>query len=155
MSSALSRLIGPYHLYQAAESDDKLETIVSDQQCVQEEYMKKLVLENFGTLRDALNEALSCEDYEEEGLQELSQLHEAITSVNEDLEGSVLDYMLFYIFSRSENQDNMCYRVLLDLLDSQLELKARSSSATRRYRPESSSPDKLKIRNAQKAAEKR
>ena len=117
--------------------------------------MKKLVLENFGTLRDALNEALSCEDYEEEGLQELSQLHEAITSVNEDLEGSVLDYMLFYIFSRSENQDNMCYRVLLDLLDSQLELKARSSSATRRYRPESSSPDKLKIRNAQKAAEKR
>ena len=153
--SVLIQLIAPYHLYQAVESDDKLETVVNDQQYVQEEYMKKLFLENFDTLRDTLEEALSCEDYEEEGLLELSQLHEAIISVNEDLEKSVLDYMLFYIFSRSESYESMRYRVLLDLLDSLLEQKARSTSATRRNRPESSSPDKLKIRNAQKAAEKR
>jgi hypothetical protein len=43
-----------------------------DANYVQEEYMKKLVLENFGRFRESLIEALSCEDYEEEGLLELS-----------------------------------------------------------------------------------
>ena len=55
--------------------------------------MKKLVIENFGRYRETLIEALRCEDYEEEGLLELSQLQEAISTVNEELEASVLDYM--------------------------------------------------------------
>ena len=34
--------------------------------------MKKLVVENFGRSRDSLVEALRCEDYDEEGILELS-----------------------------------------------------------------------------------
>lgn len=63
----LANLIGQYHLYGSAGSafDD-------DPNFVQEEYMKKLVVENFGRYRETLVEALRCEDYDEEGLLELS-----------------------------------------------------------------------------------
>lgn len=43
-----------------------------DPNFVQEEYMKKLVVENFGRYRETLVEALRCEDYDEEGILELS-----------------------------------------------------------------------------------
>lgn len=63
----LQKLIGPYHLYRAEGTafDD-------NPHYVQEEYMKKLVLENFGRFRETLIEALRCEDYDEEGLLEFS-----------------------------------------------------------------------------------
>ena len=48
--------------------------------------MQKLVYENFSRYRETLVESLKCEDYEEQGLLELSQLQEAIVTVNEDLE---------------------------------------------------------------------
>ena len=65
--SKLQKLIGPYHLYrqEGTAYDD-------DHNYVQEEYMKKLVIENFGRYRETLVEALRCEDYDEEGLLELS-----------------------------------------------------------------------------------
>ena len=65
----MQKLIGAYHLYrqEGTAYDD-------DPNFVQEEYMKKLVVENFGRYREALVEALRCEDYDEEGLLELSQL---------------------------------------------------------------------------------
>lgn len=65
----MQNLIGTYHLYRAASSEEAGD---DDPHYVQEEYMKKLVLENFGRFRDTLGEALGCEDYEEEGLLELS-----------------------------------------------------------------------------------
>ena len=63
----LQNLIGSYHLYREEGTgyDD-------DPNYVQEEYMKKLVVENFGRYRETLLEALRCEDYDEEGLLELS-----------------------------------------------------------------------------------
>ena len=57
---ALQMLIGHYYLYREEGSD-----FDSDPACVQEEYMQKLVFENFFDCRDALLEALKCEDYEE------------------------------------------------------------------------------------------
>ena len=79
--------------------------------------MKKLYVENFGRFRETLSEALRCEDYEEEGLLELSQLQEAISTANEELENSVLDYMLYYVFVRSESAEKMKYKELVTLLD--------------------------------------
>ena len=116
--------------------------------------MKKLVLENFGRFRETLVEALRCEDYDEEGLLELSQLQEAISTVNEDLEASVLDYMLYYVLVRSQSADKMQYKVLIDLLDSLINTQPRVASANRKNRPESSSPEKLKLRNPQKVPAK-
>lgn len=79
--------------------------------------MQKLVFENFHQSREALLEALKCEDYEEEGLLELSQLHEAIFTVNEELEPSILDYMLYFVYVRSEDHESMQYKHLVELID--------------------------------------
>ena len=114
---------------------------------VHEEYLKKLIVENFGRYRETLVEALRCEDYDEEGLLELSQLHEAISTVNEELESTVLDYMLYYVFVRSESHEKMQYNLLIELLDSLVQNQSRTQSAQRKNRPESSSPEKLKKRN--------
>lgn len=62
-------------------------------------------------------EALKCEDYEEEGLLEFSQLFEAILTVNEELEPSIMDYMLYFVFVRSESHEQMQYKHLVNLLD--------------------------------------
>ena len=109
--------------------------------------MKKLVIENFGRYRETLVEALRCEDYDEEGLLELSQLQEAISTVNEELETSVLDYMLYYVLVRSESPELMQYNLLVELLDNLIQTQCRAASAQRKNRPESSSPEKLKMRN--------
>ena len=71
--------------------------------------------------------------------------------MNEDLESSVLDYMLYYVLVRSESAEKMQYKVLVDLLDTLINSKTRVASAQRKNRPESSSPEKLKMRNPQKA----
>lgn len=142
-------MIGTYHLYleEGAEYND-------DPNYVQEEYMKKLVVENFGRYRETLLEALRCEDYDEEGILELSQLQEAISTVNEELESAVLDYMLYYVLVRSESAEKMEYKNLINLLDSLIESQGRAQSASRKNRPESSSPEKLKMRNPAMAAGK-
>ena len=114
--------------------------------------MKKLVVENFGRFRESFIDALRCEDYEEEGLLELDTLQEAINSVYEELEPGVLDYMLYYVLVRSESPNRMQYNLLIELLDNLIGQQSRAASAQRKNRPESSSPEKLKMRNPQKAA---
>ena len=37
--------------------------------------------------------------------------------MNEELESSVLDYMLYYVFIRSESAEKMQYKELITLLD--------------------------------------
>ena len=71
--------------------------------------------------------------------------------MNEELESSVLDYMLYYVLVRSDSSDKMQYKVLIDLLDTLINTKQRVASANRKNRPESSSPEKLKMRNPIKA----
>ena len=148
----LQNLIGVYHLYHLAESEEATSSNADDPHFVQEEYMKKLVLENFARYQNTLVEALGCEDYEETGLLELSQLQEAISTVNEELESGVLDYMLYYVLVRSESAEKMQYKALIDLLEDLINSKSRVASASRKNRPESSSPEKLKMRNPQMAA---
>ena len=57
---SMSKLIGEYCLFNPEGSE-----FDNDPNYVQEEYMQKLVLQNFGNCRDTLIEALRCEDYEE------------------------------------------------------------------------------------------
>ena len=95
----LSGLIGNYYLYIQEETTGYHD----DPSVVQEEYMQKLFFENFSRSKEALAESLKCEDYEEQGLLELSQLQEAIIAVNEELDHNIVDYMLYYVFMRSEN----------------------------------------------------
>ena len=63
----MQKLVGPYHLYRSEGN-----AYDNDPNFVQEEYMKKLVVENFGRYREAFVEALRCEDYQEEGLLDLA-----------------------------------------------------------------------------------
>ena len=109
---SLQQLIGHYYLYK-----DEGSEYDQDQNCIQEEYIQKLVYENFYPIRESFYEALRCEDYEEQGLLELSQLLEAIITVNEDIEPSIIDYMLYFVFMRSESHEEMQYKNLVDLLD--------------------------------------
>ena len=79
--------------------------------------MINFVLEKFSKKRQTLSDALCCEDYEDTGILELSQVREAILSVDEDLDDHILDWMLFYVYSRSEHVDQMEYKVLIQMLD--------------------------------------
>ena len=57
----LQELIGQYYLYIQEETTGYND----DPHVVQEEYMQKLVYENFANYRETLIESLKCEDYEE------------------------------------------------------------------------------------------
>jgi hypothetical protein len=53
--------------------------------------------------------------------------------------------MLYYVYSRSEHVDRMEYKVLSQMLE-------EASRTTKKQRPESSTPAKLKDANQHKAA---
>ena len=72
--------------------------------------------------------------------------------MNKDL----LDYILYYIYQRSESVEKMKYTSLFDLIEgkhqpvtAQAQLSVNSEAPSRK-RPESSSPEKLKARNKDK-----
>lgn len=67
--------------------------------------------------------------------------------MSEDVDENVLNYMLYFVFLRSQDFDNLQYKNLIDLIDSLIDNRSRKQSTTRKNRPESSSPDKLKLRN--------
>lgn len=98
--------------------------------------MQKMCIEKFGKHRQALRDALACEDYEESGILELTQVREAIVSVEEDVDDHLMDWMLYYIYSRSDTVDRMEYQVLIRLLDDALKQQKK--------RPESSNHEKVK-----------
>jgi len=79
-------------------------------------------------------------------------LREAISSVDEDLNEDLMDYLLYYVFIRSESVEKMQYKNILEMLDSAVQAHTRTTSATKKNRPESSSPDKIKQRNPKDAA---
>ena len=61
--------------------------------------------------------------------------------------------MLYYVLVRSESPELMQYNLLIELLDNLIGQQSRAASAQRKNRPESSSPEKLKMRNPGKAAQ--
>lgn len=135
MIDVLYELIGPYKIYsELSEGVD----FISDSQ------MKKRCLDKFGKHRQTLNDALACEDYEDTGILELTQVREAITSVYEDIDEHLMDWMLYYIYSRSDHVDKMEYKLLIQMLAESMK-KERVQSA--KPRPESSSAGKMKMQN--------
>lgn len=76
-----------------------------------------MVIEKFWKYRGTLAEALSCEDYEEQGFLDLIQLREAILSVEDDLDNHILDYMLFYVYVRNKTADRYEYKPLIKMLE--------------------------------------
>ncbi len=108
--------------------------------------MQKKAVEKFGRHRQTLNDALACEDYEDTGILELTQVREAIISVDEDIDDHLMDWMLYYVYSRSEHVDRMEYKVLITMLDEAIKHGAQQA----KKRPESSSPDKIKQHNPPK-----
>ena len=47
------------------------------------------------------------------GILKLEQVREAIVSCDEEVEDKVLDYMLFYVFTKSQSADRMEYKTLI------------------------------------------
>ena len=105
---------------------------------VTESAMQKKVADKFHRYMDTLGDSLGCEDYEQEGIIDLSGLKEAILSVDDQVDDHVLDYMLYYVYVRSDSTEKLEYGVLIGLIDEVMARKAR---------PVSSSPDKIKQRN--------
>lgn len=108
--------------------------------------MQKKAVEKFGRHRQTLNDALACEDYEDTGILELTQVREAIISVDEEIDDHLMDWMLYYVYSRSEHVDRMEYKVLITMLDEAIKHGAQQA----KKRPESSGPDKIKQHNPPK-----
>lgn len=71
-------------------------------------------------------------------------MREAITSVEEDIDDHLMDWMLYYIYARSEHVDRMEYKVIITMLEDAM----KKEHAQNKKRPESSSPDKIKQHNS-------
>ena len=105
----LKETIGYFRLYKL-ESDQ----VDHDTHYVSEEYMKKVVLERFGPNMDLLIESLESEALD--GKLTLQYLYEALMSVDEEVDQSLIDFMLYYVYVRSEDAENLEVKVLVDLL---------------------------------------
>ena len=140
----LNDTIGHYFLYvdQEEKADDK--------KTAHEGMLIKMVVDNFGRQRASLVEEFGDMDLESRGALKLDELKHAISSCDEDVDPKVLDYMIYYVFTRSKNAERMEYQTLIQLIDEHLQQKEKEHSATRKSRPESSSPEKIKARNVGK-----
>jgi len=128
----LYTLIGPYKIYSA---ELKGEDYTSDAK------MQKAAIDKFGRVstKQALEDALTSEDYEDTGILELTQVREAIQSLDDDLDHHLMDWLLYYVYSRSDHVDRMEYKVLLQMLD---EITKKGSGPAKKLRPQSSSAGK-------------
>ena len=105
--------------------------------------MKQTVIEKFWKYRQTLAEALSCEDYEEKGILDLTQLREAILSVEEDLDNHILDYMLFYVYVRNESVERFQYMSLIKMLEEQVLSKKVGKERIQSAKPASNQVTKI------------
>lgn len=111
-------LIGPYKVYSDTHKGLDYES---------ELVMKQTVIDKFWKYRQTLAESLACEDFEEQGILDLTQLKEAILSVEDDLDNHILDYMLFYVYVRNESGDRFEYKSLLTMLEEQGNKRVQSA----------------------------
>lgn len=127
-------LIGPYKVYSDVQKGVDFESEAS---------MKQTVIEKFWKYRQTLAEALSCEDYEEKGILDLTQLREAILSVEEDLDNHILDYMLFYVYVRNESVERFEYMSLIKMLEEQVLSKKVGKDRIQSAKPASNQVAKI------------
>ena len=76
--------------------------------------MKKVVVENFGRAKDALEESLESEALD--GVLSLQYLYEALRSVDENADQGIIDFMIYYVYVRSKDEENLEVKVLMDML---------------------------------------
>ena len=133
--------IGHYFLY--VDQEDKAD----DKKTIHEEMLTKMVVDNFGRQRSSLIDEFHDMDFETQGIIKLEEVKYAIHTCDEDVDPKVLDYMIYYVFTRSKSAERMEYNTLIQLIDEHLQQKEKEHSATRKSRPESSSPEKIKARN--------
>ena len=115
---ALYDLIGPYKIY--SEGGHSGVDYASDSA------MLKKVVDKFGRKIQNLAEALSYEDFEDSGILDLQQVREAILSLDEQIDDHVLDWMVYYVYARSEHVDRMEYKVLIALVQEAVKSKGGS-----------------------------
>jgi hypothetical protein len=123
----LYELIGPYKIYSETETGLDFATEAS---------MKSSVAKRFSRFKSTLQDSLSCEDYDQEGVLDLMQLKEAIVGVEEDIDWHTLDYMLWYVYVRSDSVEKLEYKVLIQMIEEQANAAVQ--------RPQSSSQAKSK-----------
>jgi len=65
-----------------------------------------------------LKETLSIEDYDDLGYLPLDAFKDAINSLDmKDLTPTMIDYLVFYVFSRSESIEKLKYNVIFEILE--------------------------------------
>ena len=96
----LKETIGHYRLYKAEGYD-----IEYDDNYVSEDYMKKVVVETYGKAKSDLEESLKSEALN--GMLSLQYLYEALKAVDEKVDQDVIDYLMYYVFVRSKDADNL------------------------------------------------
>lgn len=72
--------------------------------------------------KEKLQLALECEDYEDEEFLTLIQIKETIQSEYENLDDSIMDYLLYYTYIRSKSDEQMEYKHILNMLDESMKL---------------------------------
>lgn len=140
----LNDTIGHYFLY--VDQEDKAD----DKKTAHKDMLSKMFVENFGRQRSSLIDEFNDMDFETQGVLKLEEVKYAIVTCDEDVDPKVLDYMIYYVFTRSKSAERMEYNVLIQLIDEHLHQKEKEQSAAKRSRPESSSPEKIKARNVGK-----
>lgn len=110
----LYELIGPYKVYGEPVVDEEGADAVD---YADEAEMRARVAERFGRSKHSLLESLGCEDYEGEGVVDLVQLKEAVLAADEEVDAHLLDFMLWYVYVRSDSTDKMEYKVLMQLIE--------------------------------------
>jgi len=73
--------------------------------------------ETFGRDRQRIVNALKDEDYEDEGMLDLVQLKDVIASEYEGVDDQLIDYLLYYVYIRSESTSRMQYKHIITMLD--------------------------------------
>lgn len=103
--------------------------------------------------KDTLKETFQCEDYDDSGYLTAQTFLESLKSLQiDDLSPDLLDYLVYATYAKSDNHSHgLKYDSLFDLISSSGNAAGVTASGQKRSRPESSSPEKLKARNNNKA----
>ena len=70
-------------------------------------------MDNFGRQRSNLIDEFNDMDFETQGVLKLEEVKYAIVTCDEDVDPKVLDYMIYYVFTRSKSAERMEYNVLI------------------------------------------
>lgn len=91
----LNETIGHYFLY--VDQEDKAD----DKKTAHKDMLTRMFVDNFGRQRSNLIDEFNDMDFETQGVLKLEEVKYAIVTCDEDVDPKVLDYMIYYVFTRS------------------------------------------------------